>query len=109
MICKSCLKNKPESEMNIGQGYCRVCWKKIMHKRYRQKRKAQISKYFKKWYEEKGRYSRKKKNLPVRNKKLYKMYVNRWRRHLAVDAIARIFQISTSTAYQIIKKERDKQ
>jgi len=37
------------------------------------------------------------------------MYMNRWRRHLSIDAIARIFQISTVTAYQIIKKEKDKQ
>ena len=80
-----------------------------MHKKYRQKYKARISEYFKKWYEERGRYRRRKKNLPERNRNLYKLYMNRWRRHLSIDAIARIFQISTVTAYQIIKKEKDKQ
>lgn len=95
--------------MNINEGYCRVCWKKIRQKRYRQQNKAQVSEYFKKWYKEKGRYKRRKKNFPIRNKKLYEMYMNRQRRHLSIDAIARIFQISTVTAYQIIKKEKDKQ
>ncbi len=70
-----------------------------------QKHKTQIKQYFKQWYEEKGRIMRKEKNNPKRNKRLYGMYLERKKRHLSIEAIAKMFQISASEVYKIIEEE----
>ena len=71
-----------------------------------QKHKTHIQEYFKQWYEIKGRALRKEKNYPKRNKRLYEMYLDRKKKHLSVEAIAKMFQISLSEARKIIREEK---
>lgn len=94
--------------MNRKKPYCRECWKKIRVKRYRKEHKIKLQSYFKQWYEKKGRNMRREKNYPIRNKRLYEMYLDRKKKHLSVEAIAKMFQISPREAHEIIKKEEKK-
>lgn len=105
MLCQSCRKDKQKSEMNRRKRYCRICWKKIRQKRYVKKHKKQITAYYKQWYEETGKDMRKIKHYPQRNKRFYEMYLHRKEKHFSVEAIAKMFQISPSEAYEIIKTE----
>lgn len=114
-ICWRCNKEVPDSEMNMKELACRSCVKKKYYKEYRLKQKEKKlkkklsqSEYFKKWYKERGRFRRKEKHIPTRNRRLYEMYLDRKRRHLSVEAIAKMFQISSATAYHIIAEEKKK-
>jgi len=72
-----------------------------------QKHKAQIKEYFKQWYEEKGRENRRKKNYPKRNRRMHELYMDKTK-HLSINAIAKMFQISSLTVEKIIKQEENK-
>ncbi len=86
---------------------CRSCLKKRTRKQYGLKNKAKIKEYFKKWYQEKGKYSRREKNYPKRNRRIYELFMGPNKR-LSIQSLANMFQISRSRTAQIIKEEEKK-
>jgi len=108
MLCHSCNKDKSEQLFSKKKRICYTCLDKKRSKKYRQKNKAQISAYFKKWYEEKGREKRREKNYPHRNRRIYEMYMDTTKRY-SLTAIAKMFQISPPRVHKIIKNEEKRQ
>lgn len=107
MLCHQCYKDKPDHLIGKKTGICRTCLYGERVRKYRQKNKAKISAYFKKWYAAKGRQKRKGNSYPKRNRRIYEMYMDTNKRY-SMGAIAKMFQISPPRVFKIIKQEEKK-
>ena len=107
MLCHKCYKDKPEHLIGKKTGICQTCLYGERDKKYRQKHKAEISAYFKKWYEKKKGKKIKSIDFSARNRRLHKMYMDTTKRY-SMASLAKIFHISPPRVYKIIKQEERK-
>lgn len=104
MLCYRCYKDKPEHLIGKTTEICRTCLYGEREKRYRKKHKAQMSAYFKKWYEAHRGERKRKKDYSARNQRIHKLYMNTAKRY-SMASLAKIFHMSPPRVFKIIKQE----
>lgn len=107
MLCHQCYKDKPDYLIGKKTGKCRTCLYGERIKRYRRKHKAQISSYFKKWYEAHRGERKRQKNFPARNRKIYNLYMSPGKRY-SMATLSRMFNVSPPRILKIIRQEEKK-